>query len=136
MFTKTIKQQTISFSASYLTRCTTVYSRCFDECSREENIIIRGYSNAPSSFLRAQDALLILRHSFSSPFIQHLLREIFCGDYDLLRDYDTAVRSSLAQILNIQLDDASWLQASLPISAGGLGIRSAVKSFHRLYFCH
>ena len=77
--------------------------------------------------LHAQDALLILRHSFSSPFIQHLLRGIFCGDHDLLRDYDTAVRSSLAQILNIQLDDASWLQASLPISAGGLGIRSAVK---------
>ena len=27
--------------------------------------------------LHAQDALLILRHSFSSPFIQHLLRGIF-----------------------------------------------------------
>src|ERR1700761_7460 len=37
--------------------------------------------------LHAQDALLILRHSFSSPFIQHLLRGIFCDDLDLLRDY-------------------------------------------------
>ena len=30
------------------------------------------------------------------------------------------------QILNVQLDDAAWLQASLPISAGGLDIRRAV----------
>ena len=59
------------------------------------------------------------------PCIQHLLRGIFCGDHTLLASYDTHLRSTLARIINIDLDDVSWLQASLPINAGGLGIRRA-----------
>ena len=79
------------------------------------------------ALLQAQDALLILRHSFSTPCIQHLLRGIFCGEEQLLADYDSTMKSTLATVLNTHLDDIAWQQASLPISAGGLGVRSAVK---------
>ena len=77
--------------------------------------------------LHAQDALLILRHSFSTPCIQHLLRGIFTGEHPLLGQYDAKMRSVLADVLNTHLDDGAWQQASLPIKAGGLGIRSAVQ---------
>ena len=36
------------------------------------------------------------------------------------------LRSLLEVICNVKLDDSCWLQASLPINSGGLGIRSAV----------
>src|SRR5215469_18132215 len=76
--------------------------------------------------LQAQDATLILRHSFSTPFIQHLLRGIFCGDNLLLQTYDEKMRRALSQALNIELEDSTWQQATLPISAGGLGVKRAV----------
>lgn len=78
------------------------------------------------AFLHSQDALLILRHSFSTPKIQHVLRGIFCGDHHLLPELDLMLKTSLSQIINIQLNDDAWVQASLPINSGGLGIRSAV----------
>jgi hypothetical protein len=81
-------------------------------------------SRLPS--LHSQDALLILRHSFSSPSIQHVLRGIFSGDHRLLPEFDTVLRTSLTQILNTHLDDESWQQVTLPVNSGGLGIRSAV----------
>ena len=84
------------------------------------------YMTTRLRLLQAQDATLILRHSFSTPFIQHLLRGIFCGDHQLLQVYDDKMRIALSQALNIQLDDSAWQQATLPISAGGLGIRRAV----------
>ena len=77
--------------------------------------------------LYMQDALLILRHSFSTPCIQHLLRGNFCAENSLLADYDSKMRSTLATVINAQLDDSTWRQASLPISAGASGVRSAVQ---------
>ena len=92
----------------------------------EKRVASLKYMASRLRLLHAQDATLILRHSFSTPFIQHLLRGIFCGDCQVLDTYDETLRATLAQILNVQLDDKTWQQASLPISAGGLGIRSAV----------
>ena len=74
--------------------------------------------------LRSQDALLLLRHSFASPCILHLLRGIYCGKHRLLSQYDNLLRDAVSDILNIALDDSAWLQASLPIASGGIGIRS------------
>ena len=39
--------------------------------------------------------------------------------------FDGLQRSLIESICNIQLSDTSWLQASLPINSGGLGIMSA-----------
>lgn len=76
--------------------------------------------------LYSQDALLLLRHCFSSPRIQHVLRGIFCGEHPLLHELDVVLRSLVMQILNTQLDDESWQQVTLPINSGGLSIRSIV----------
>ena len=45
----------------------------------------------------------------------------------MLAEYDLTMRSALSAILNTQLDDTAWQQASLPIKSGGLGVRSAVQ---------
>jgi len=37
------------------------------------------------------------------------------------------MRCTLSKVLNIQLNNSAWQQASLPIKAGGLGVRSAVQ---------
>ena len=39
--------------------------------------------------------------------------------------FDDTLRSGLSTILNIDLSEDQWLQASLPVRDGGLGIRSA-----------
>ena len=77
--------------------------------------------------LHAQDGLLILRHSFSTPSIQHLLRGMLCCEHAMLEEYDLLLRRTVCRILNCNLDDTAWLQASLPVSSGGLGVRSAVQ---------
>ena len=45
-------------------------------------------------------------------------------DHPGLAQYDAALRSGLGRVLNLPLSDDAWLQASLPIKRGGLGIRS------------
>lgn len=45
-----------------------------------------------------------------------------------LEDFNGLLRSITSEVLNINLDDETeWLQSSLPISSGGLGIHSAVQ---------
>ena len=39
------------------------------------------------------------------------------------KKYDALLREGLCSILNISLSDNQWLQASLPVKTGGLGIR-------------
>ena len=42
------------------------------------------------------------------------------------RIFDSTQHSILESICNVKLEDRSWLQASLPVNSGGLGIRSVV----------
>ena len=44
----------------------------------------------------------------------------------ILEKFDLKVKESLISILNISLPQRSYLQATLPIAQGGLGIRSAL----------
>ena len=78
--------------------------------------------------LFAQDALL-LHHSLAIPKVLYTLRTSPCFLSPLLGDYDYLLRATLSTILNIHFgeDDPSWIQATLPIRCGGLGIRSAVQ---------
>jgi hypothetical protein len=75
--------------------------------------------------LHSHDALCILRNAFSLPKILYILRTTPCFQSNLLSTFNVVLRSLLEEICNIHLDDTAWLQASLPIKAGGLGIRSA-----------
>ena len=75
------------------------------------------------SLLNAQDALLLLRVSFSAPRVQHLLRCSPSVDNPALDLFDGCLRSALSRISNTNISDTQWLQASLPIKHGGLGVR-------------
>ena len=58
----------------------------------------------------------------------HILHTSPCFNSLRLHDYDNLLRSILCRISDIQFEDndQSWLQATLPVNMGGLGIRSAV----------
>src|SRR6218665_735573 len=70
-----------------------------------------------------QDALLLLRCSLGSPKLMYLLRCAPCYDHLRLIDYDKLQRGGMERILNISLTEDQWMQASLPIRMGGLGVR-------------
>ena len=53
----------------------------------------------------------------------YLLRTSPCWNLPLLAKMDRQIRSGLEKILNTELDDTQWMQASLPIRDGGLGTR-------------
>ena len=76
--------------------------------------------------LHAHDALCLLCNAFSLPKVLYILRTAPCAESPLLQDFDDIQRSLLESICNIQISDIGWLQATLPIKAGGLGIRSLV----------
>jgi len=72
----------------------------------------------------SQHALMLLRASFGAPRVQHILRCSPSADHVALSTFDTIQRSALSCITNCELTDIQWLQSSLPIKDGGLGIRS------------
>ena len=71
----------------------------------------------------AQDALILLRASFSAPRVQHLLRCSPSNNNPALQIFDDLLRSAVGRITNSALSDIQWLQASMPIKQGGLGVR-------------
>lgn len=75
------------------------------------------------SLIASQDALMLLRSSFSAPRVHHLLRCSPSVENSSLITFDNLLRSALERITNSSLSDTQWLQASLTIKEGGLGIR-------------
>jgi hypothetical protein len=73
--------------------------------------------------IEAHDALVLLRASFNAPKLQHLLRASPCSGHTLLSKFDMLLRAALSKICNVNLSDDQWLQASLPVRSGGLGVR-------------
>ena len=74
----------------------------------------------------AHDAIFLLRHCFAIPKLMYFLRSAPSFKFkDVLKDYDEHLRLGLENILNVQLDEESWVQSTLPVSKGGLGIRLA-----------
>jgi len=77
----------------------------------------------------AHDALLLLRNSFSIPKLLYTLRTSPSFLSPALATYDESLKSIVSSITNINFADGdpAWLQASLPVGVGGLGLRSAVQ---------
>ena len=78
--------------------------------------------------LDAHDALLLLENSSSTPKLLYTLRCATCYKSDILSilsEYNNAIRCTLKVVLNMDLTDTAWSQATLPVSSGGLGIRLA-----------
>lgn len=74
--------------------------------------------------LNPHDALILWRHSLSATRLLHTLLCSPCAGHPELMQYEAALRSGLDMILNLPITDGAWIQASLPIKRGGLGIRS------------
>jgi len=79
--------------------------------------------------LGAQEALILLRTSFSAPKVLHLLRCSPSASHSALSEFDSLLRTAIGRITNSSLTDSQWLQASLPVRDGGLGTRRRVSSF-------
>jgi len=75
------------------------------------------------SSLSAHDALILLKASFSAPKMMHTMRCSPCANHPALVEYDNLVRKVICAITNLDLSDLQWLQASLPVKEGGLGVR-------------
>jgi len=71
----------------------------------------------------AQNALILSRASFNAPRVQHLLRCSPSVDNPALQRFDEHLRLAVGHVTNSALSDSQWLQASLPIKLGGLGVR-------------
>jgi hypothetical protein len=80
------------------------------------------------AYLARHDALLLLRHAFALPKVLYILRSAPCFLSKFLEVFDGQLCSILSSVLNVDLShDSSWLQASLPVRAGGLGIRQTTE---------
>ena len=44
---------------------------------------------------------------------------------EVLQEYDRVTREGISRIIGVPLTDHQWLQANLPVSMGGLGLRTA-----------
>ena len=76
--------------------------------------------------LNAHDALFLLKNCFSIPKLLYSLRCAACYNSSILPEYDEVIRQTLKFILNVDLSDVIWDQATLPVSSGGLGVRLTV----------
>ena len=84
---------------------------------------------------QAHDALVILKNSLAMPKLLYLLRTSECAGNTLLRRFDDALRTGVINILNVDLNDDQWLQASLPVGdeVGELGV---LRCWHLQPFSH
>ncbi|XP_029656729.1 uncharacterized protein LOC115230736 [Octopus sinensis] len=75
----------------------------------------------------SHSGLFFLRNCFAIPKLLFILRSAPCFfNLRALESFDFSLKSSLESICNITLDEIGWQQATLPISHGGIGIRSSV----------
>ena len=74
----------------------------------------------------AHDALLILKASSSTSHIIFKLRSSLCLGNGILSQINEAFKSNISHFANVFFSDEQWIQASLPVKAGSLGILRAV----------
>ena len=79
--------------------------------------------------LYAHNSLILLHHSFAVPKLRHLLHTAACFLSNCLEQYDSVLRSITSSVTNIPLvqDEVAWIQASLPVRLGGLGVHHALQ---------
>jgi hypothetical protein len=78
------------------------------------------------TLLHSHDAISLLCSSLSIPKLLFILRTSECSGNSALARLDLALREGLVSILNVEIDNDQWMQASLPVKLGGLGFRSDV----------
>ena len=100
---------------------------CIDACIEKKIQALTTMGTRLHHF-SAHDALTLLRNSFAIPKLHYLLRTAPCFLSDRLVEYDSTLRTIVSSVTNTPLaqSEDAWLQASLPVRWGGLGVRSAV----------
>lgn len=74
--------------------------------------------------LQAHTAFFLLKNCFAIPKLTYFIRASPVWKFEnFINTFDDLVKNTLESILNVRLDEASWTQATLPTSFGGLGIR-------------
>ena len=68
-------------------------------------------------------ALFLLKSSLGPVRLIHALRSSPCWKSNILQQMDDVVKETLEEILNVQFSQSKWLQATLPVGKGGLGVR-------------
>ena len=76
--------------------------------------------------ISVDDALVLLRASCSALKLLHVIRLSPCAGHILLSDTDNSLRFTLSNITNVHITDEQWRQASLPVNAGCIGVRSVM----------
>ena len=100
---------------------------CIDNCLQKKIALLQ-IMGERLDLLCSHDALILLRHYFSIPKVLYILRTAPCFLSYHLKSFDDLLRSTLSNIVNISLDsDVAWLQASLPVKVGGIGIRRSTQ---------
>ena len=77
--------------------------------------------------ISSHDALVLLKSSCSSPKLLHVLRTSSCDGHATLTLINDVFRECLIKITNVDISDLQWTQATLPVKAGGLGLRSPLQ---------
>jgi hypothetical protein len=77
-----------------------------------------------------QVAVQLLRHCLGAQKINHLLRVLWSEDVTMFAE-ETAhdIRLTLNTVLGSCLPDSAWLQSSLPIRHGGLGLQNPIITY-------
>ena len=78
------------------------------------------------SLLDRHPAYFLLKNCFSIPILMYLLRNSPTFQHpDIFADFDDCLKSCASDICNVSFDDIGWIQATLPIRLGGIGLRRA-----------
>jgi len=73
----------------------------------------------------AHPALFLLSRCFTIPKLLFTLRSAPCFRLpNKLSEIDNTIRCGASDILNVDFDDTGWIQATLPLRHGGLGLRA------------
>ncbi|CAE1272384.1 unnamed protein product [Acanthosepion pharaonis] len=102
-----------------------VFPMVIRECLDTKHIILTRMTEK-LQLIDANPALFLLKNSFSLPSFLYTLLSAPCYlEQDFLNDMDITVKRCKELICNVNIDDIDWRQAKLPLSFGGLGLRSA-----------
>ena len=75
------------------------------------------------SLLQSHDALVLLKNSISIQKLLYVLRTSNCYNHPLLIKFNNSLKLGLSTILNVDFDEAQWIQATLPVKHQGLRVR-------------
>lgn len=95
------------------------FEKCIAKKLEKISLMVDRLSNLQSHY-----ALFLLRSCFTVPKLIYFLRTTPTWRIqNQIDEIDRSMKEALVSILNIELNEIQWAQASLPVRFGGLGVR-------------